>query len=62
MYVWGIQRQLDKDPAVMSQMFPIFFYMKIPVEKHVTNYFRFFFFSFLRYIWKKKKKKKITTF
>ena len=39
-------RQIHQDLAVMSQIFSVIFYIKVPVEKH-TIFFFFFYFSFL---------------
>ena len=35
----GIPRPFDQDPAMMSQIFSVILYMKVPVEKYVPNFF-----------------------
>ena len=41
-YIWGIPRQFDQDLAVMSHIFSVIFYMKLPVEKYIPNFFKIF--------------------
>ena len=46
-YIWDIPRKFDQDLAVMSQIFSVIFYIKVPVEKYIPNFFHFFVhFSF----------------
>ena len=49
-YIRGISLQFDQDLAVMSQVFSVVFYIKVPIKKCIPN---FFYFSFLIYHLKK---------
>ena len=39
----GIPRQFDQDLTVMSQIFSVIFYIKLPVQKYIHNFFKDFF-------------------
>ena len=43
-------RQIHQDLAVMSQIFSVIFYIKVPVEKHTIFFFFFFTFRFYYFL------------